>query len=135
MSRLAFFSILGILTLAACSSGDSSNGTTTGASGPTITISNFTFTPDNLVVAAGSTVTVMNTDTTTVHTATSEAAAGLYVKAAADGGFLFDTNNIPTSGSATFTVPAGLPSGLVLPYFCEQHTSMMTNANPTIQIK
>src|SRR5580658_1416767 len=48
MSRVAFFSILGVLTLAACSSGGSS-GTTSGASGPTITISsNFTFSPDPL---------------------------------------------------------------------------------------
>ncbi len=135
MSRLPFFSSLGVLAIAACSSGGPPNGTTTGPSGPTITISNFTFSPDPLVVAAGSTVTVINTDTVNEHTATSEAAAGLFVKAQADGGFLFDSNNIPTGSSATITIPAGLPSGTIQPYFCEQHTSMMKNPNPTIQIK
>jgi hypothetical protein len=140
MSRVAFFSSLGILTLAACSSGDSSNGTTTGPSPNTITISNFTFNPDPLVVPASSTVTtvtVINTDPTNVHTATSEAAANDFPQhaQAADGGFVFDTNNIPTGSSATFTVPAGLPSGTIQPYFCVQHTNMMKNPNPTIQIK
>ena len=139
MSRVVFFSALGILSLAACSSGGTSNGTTGGTTtgGFTITIQHYAFSPDPLIVPAGSTITVMNNDTasTSTHTCTSEAVAGNYDAGLAPNGFLFDTGNIDAGTTATINVPAGIPSGTKQPYFCKQHTGMMKPADPVIQIQ
>ncbi len=148
MSRVALVSALGVLGLAAaCSSGGSPSGTTSGATsgttsgtggGLTITISNYKFSPDPLIAPAGSTITVVNDDTksTSTHTCTSEATAGSYDGGqASPNGFFFDTGNIDAGTSATITIPAGVPSGTKQPYFCKQHTSMMSNPDPIIQIQ
>ena len=136
MSRFAFAYALGVFAFAACSSGSSSTGTTGGPSGPTITIKNYTFSPDPLMVAAGATVTVVNGDgATIVHTATSDVDAGSFVKGQVPNGFTFDTGNIQPGTSATFTIPAGLSDGTTQPYFCEQHMGMMDNPHPSIVIK
>jgi plastocyanin len=135
MSRLAFTSVA-ILSLAACSSGGATSGTTTGGpSGPTITMDGMSFSPSNLDVAAGATITVVNNDTLSAHTVTSEAVAAAYVKAQVDGGFTFDTGALMSGATATISVPAGLASGLVMPYFCEIHMATMNPPNPTITIK
>ncbi|MHB1486331.1 MAG: cupredoxin domain-containing protein [Acidimicrobiales bacterium] len=77
-----------------------------GASGNTITIKNFKFSPTPLTVQVGTTITVHNEDNTT-HTVT-----------ATDGSF--NTGNIAGGGTATFTVTrAG-----TFPYICNIHQFM-----------
>jgi plastocyanin len=146
MTRLRLISAAGALALAACSTGGSTattGGSTTGTSGgsttgggtvATITISNYTFSPDPLSVAPGTVITVNNTDTV-VHTTTSEAAAGNYTSGQANPGFLFDTGDIPAHGSATFTVPSTTASGTIQNYFCDKHKGMMANPNPEIVVE
>ena len=133
MSRFTLAFALGFLSLAACSSGGTSG--TTG--GLTITIKNYAFSPDPIIVPAGSTITVINDDTssTSTHTCTSEATAGSYDGGQAPNGFFFDTGNIDAGTNATITVPAGIASGTKQPYFCKQHTGMMHNPDPVIQIQ
>jgi plastocyanin len=96
-----------------------------------ITISNFTFSPDNLDVPAGGTVTVRNNDTVP-HSATSETVEASFVPGAA-GGVSFDTG-VFASGERTFTIPATAAPGTVVPYFCTVHTSAMKN-NPHITVR
>jgi plastocyanin len=133
---MAFCSSLAL----ACGSGTSGttgtgSGTTTGGtSGNTVTINAYTFSAANLTVAAGSTISFVNNDTV-AHTATSEAAAGNFTNAAAAGGFSFDTGQISAGATATVTVPTGLASGTVQPYYCSNHKSMMAPANPTLTIR
>jgi plastocyanin len=136
MSRATLVGGLGILVFAACSSG-SSGGTSGTTGGYTITISGYKFSPDPLVVPAGATITVQNQDvsSTSTHTCSSEASAGIYDGGVAPGGFFFDTGNIDAGTSATISVPAGLASGTKQPYFCHQHTGMMLNPDPVIQIQ
>jgi plastocyanin len=97
-----------------------------------ITISNFTFSPQNLTVPAGSTITVMNMDTAD-HTATSSSAITSFVNGAVSG-IAFDTGTIPPGGSATITIPANAPHGTVIPYFCKIHLKGMKNT-PTITVQ
>jgi len=133
MSRFTLVSALGFLTLVACSSGSSPSGT---SGGLTITIAKYTFSPDPLVAPAGSTITVINNDVGTAHTATSEAMAASYAKGqASPNGFTFDTGQLDGGGTTTITIPAGVPSGTVQPYFCQIHQGMMDNPNPTIKIQ
>jgi plastocyanin len=100
-----------------------------GSAAGTITISGFAFHPSNLTVAAGSTVVVLNKDGAP-HSVTSEATAGEFKPDAVEG-VQFDTG--PFVGTATFTIPADAPSGLVIPYFCTVHGSMMGTGTITIQ--
>jgi plastocyanin len=130
MSRLAFISTLGILALAACSSGGTPDGTTGGA---TIMITNYHFIPDPLIVGAGATVTITNTDKDQ-HTATSEASAESYVMGAVPNGFTFSTT-LDGGDTVILTIPTGVPSGTKQPYFCQNHKGMMFNPDPIIQIK
>ncbi len=116
------------------SSGGGSDGGGSGGSTATITIKGMTFAPTNLTVASPSTITVVNEDSFP-HTATSEAAAKDYTKGQATGGFTFDTGDIAAGASATITVPAGLASGTVQPYFCAVHKSGMSDPDPTITIQ
>jgi plastocyanin len=82
----------------------------TGASGTTIVIKNFAFVPGDLTVTAGTTVTVRNEDPTT-HTLT---AVSPHDKA-------FDTGNINSGATATFTAPNSAGS---YSYICEIHQFM-----------
>jgi plastocyanin len=104
------------LTLAACSSAGTagssakapSGSTSTGAAGTdSITIHNFTFSPDTITVSPGATVTVTNKDQVT-HTLT-----------ATNGGF--STGDIASGQSKSFTAPkrAGTYS-----YICMIHQYM-----------
>ena len=137
MSRASFILTFGIVALAACSSGSSPGGTTTGGTGGyTVTISNYTFSPDPIVVPAGATITVKNEDATSAHTATSEASAGSYAPGqASPNGFTFDTGNIDGGTMATISVPASVPSGTRQPYYCGLHQGMMNNPDPVIQVQ
>ena len=73
-----------------------------------ITIANFAFSPAKLTVHPGTTVTVVNNDTTT-HTLTASGGA-------------FDTGPINPGKSATITVPA---TAGTYPYVCTIHASML----------
>jgi plastocyanin len=90
-----------------------------------ITIADFTFSPTNLDVPAGGTVTVRNNDTAP-HSVTSQAVEGSFIPGAVSG-ITFDTG-VFTSGERTFTIPANAPAGTVVPYFCTVHTSAMKNS-------
>jgi len=114
----------------AAGTGGSDGGTAPSAA--EISIQNFTFVPDSMTVAPGTTITVHNTDTVQ-HTVTSEAAAGQFVPGSV-AGVSFDTGAIAPGGTATFTIPANAPSGTVIPYFCRVHTALMRN-QPTITVQ
>jgi plastocyanin len=124
MRRLAVVALAGMaLALAACSSSGSpassttstapsSGGTSGGGSGKSggadaITIQNFAFSPADLTVAPGATVTVTNKDQVT-HTLT-----------ATKGGF--GTGDIAAGQSKTFTAPN---SPGTYPYICSIHQNM-----------
>jgi plastocyanin len=101
-----------------------------GASAPnTITISSYAFSPANLTVSSGTTVTVRNEDSVQ-HSVTSEAALNAVTPGAVSG-IQFDTG--PFAGTATFTISSGASSGTIIPYFCTVHGSMMGNGTLTIR--
>ena len=100
-------------------------GPTTALPPNTIVISNLTFSPVNLIVTPGTTVTVQNNDAFD-HSVTSEAAVGNFVPGSVNG-VSFDTGPF-VGGAHTFVIPTTAPSGTVVPYFCQVHTSMMNDA-------
>ncbi len=51
----------------------------------------------------------------------------------ADGGFAFDTGQF--MGTTTVTIPTGVASGTVQPFFCTVHTAHMKDPNPTLVIQ
>jgi plastocyanin len=125
--RIALMAAASTLALAACSSTGSAGSTATGsppfpstasgtasASGPVgvssarITISNFAYSPVDLTVAPGATVTVTNHDSTT-HTLT------------AHPGSAFNTGDIGPGKTASFTAPTTPGS---YPYICLIHQFM-----------
>ncbi len=95
-----------------------------GATGATITIRAYAFDPANLVVAAGTTITVVNMDSVP-HSVTSESAAGQYAPGPVNG-VSFDTGAF--TGQRTLTIPASAPKGTVVPYYCTVHKSMMAGS-------
>jgi plastocyanin len=99
-----------VVTLDATSdrTGAAATGTRTGtaAGGTAITIKNFQFSPDPIVVKAGDTVTVTNDDGT-AHTLTADDGA-------------FDTGNLDGAARATITVAA--PGTYA--YHCDIHNYM-----------
>ena len=107
-----------------CSCGSSST-----PSANTITISNYAYSPSNLSVTPGTTITVVNNDTVQ-HSLTSEAALGDYL-AGGVSGVAFDTGPFGP-GSRTITIPTTATPGTVIPYFCTVHRSMMTQGTVTV---
>lgn len=100
--------------LGACSSSQNSSrahGPTSNAS--TITIKNFTFSPNPVEVKAGQTVKVKNADNTT-HTLTADDKT-------------FDTGNIQAGTSPTFRAPK--PGNY--PFHCNIHADMHGNLKVT----
>jgi len=87
----------------------------------TITISNYTYSPSNLSVTPGTTVTVVNQDGTN-HSLTSQSALGSYTAGAVNG-VQFDTG--PFTGTASFTISSTAQVGSVIPYFCTVHKGTM----------
>jgi plastocyanin len=114
----------------AADAGTSSDGSTS-ASALEITIQNFSYSPVDLTVPAGSTVTVHNADSVG-HTLTSESAPMAFT-AGAVAGVSFDTGIIAPGATATFTIPATAPSGTVIPYFCAVHLQAMGEGQITVQ--
>lgn len=89
-----------------------------------ITISNFMFSPTNLTVPPGATVTVVNKDSAP-HSVTSQSAPGKLTFGSV-AGVSFDTGAF--TGTTTFTLPANAPEGTVVPYFCTVHRQHMANS-------
>jgi plastocyanin len=104
---LALISTLAlVLALGACSSDDNGDSGSGGGAADKITIENFSF--QGATVAAGSTVTVDNKDSTT-HTVSAD-----------DGEF--DTGNVSGGSTATFTAPSEAGS---YQFHCNIHSNMM----------
>jgi plastocyanin len=119
------FRMLATLAVAmlACHCGSSST------PGPnTIAISNYQYSPANLSVAPGTTVTVTNVDSMQ-HSVTSESVINAFTAGAVNG-VQFDTGAFSASG--TFTVPSIATAGTVIPYFCTVHLQTMGQGTITI---
>ena len=112
-----------LLPLAGCSSGSTkasvgapsvpaassaSSSAAVAATGSQIVIDNFKFAPSTLTVSPGQKVTVVNKDSTT-HTLTAKT------------GNAFDTGDIASGASATFTAPTKAGT---YPYICTIHQFM-----------
>jgi plastocyanin len=115
-------------TVTSTGNGTPAGGTT--AAGFVITIAGLRFSPVNLAVPPGTTVTVINDDSM-LHSVTSEATAGSFTKGSV-AGVSFDTGEF--TGQRTFTIPATATAGTVIPYYCVVHTSTMATPNGTITI-
>jgi plastocyanin len=87
------------------------------------------FATPNLVVPAGTAITVHNQDSVP-HTVTSETAPNAFQPSGA-----FDTGVIRGGGSATITLPVDALAGTVFYYYCSIHTSLMAPPNGTITIR
>ncbi|BDG07299.1 cupredoxin domain-containing protein [Anaeromyxobacter paludicola] len=139
MSRFAAILAGAVFALSGCggSSGTTANSsptptpTPTTAAGRVIGISGMAFSPLQLQVTPGETVTVQNHDPME-HTVTSEATSGAFVPGAV-GGVSFDVT-VPPNASATFTIPANAAVGTKLPYYCRIHTSTMATPNGEIDV-
>jgi plastocyanin len=105
--------------------------TPTTTSGFFITIQGLAFTPLNLHVPPGGTVTVVNNDAMP-HSVTSQARVNTFVPGAV-AGVQFDTG-IFSGGTKTFTIPATAANGTVIPYFCRNHMGAMATPNGTVTV-
>lgn len=128
-----------VMGAAGCGGGYSGSGPvtaqSTGGGTPSsyvITISNLTYSPLDLHVPPGATVTVVNKDGMD-HSVTSEATSGSYTPGAPSGVAPFDTGAF-SSGQKTFTIPANTPAGTVIPYYCSVHRQTMATPNGTITV-
>ena len=122
----------------ACGGSDMSSSTTSSNPAPTgnasgfyITISRMAFTPLDLKVPPGATVTVVNNDSMP-HSVTSEATMNTFVPGAV-AGVQFDTG-IFSGGQMTFTIPANAAEKTVIPYYCRTHAGGMATPNGTVTI-
>jgi plastocyanin len=88
------------------------------------------FSPLNLHVPAGATVSVVNKDGIQ-HSVTSETAANMFTPGSV-GGIQFDTGLF--TSTASFTIPANAATGTVVPYYCKNHTNTMATPTGTITI-
>jgi plastocyanin len=95
-----------------------------GAGTPVITIQDFAYSPADLRVAPGATVTVRNLDSA-LHSVTSESKPGSYTPGSV-AGVSFDTGTFPRE-ERTFKVPSNAPLGTVVPYYCTVHKGTMRN--------
>lgn len=123
----------GLSALAACGGGDGGSGNTGQGSTPGfyIVIQGMSFSPAELAVPPGATVTVLNRSSD-VHSATSQTTAGAFTPGAVDV-VQFDTG-IFGNGSRTFTIPAEATEGTVIPYYCANHRGDMSPSSPTIRV-
>ena len=111
--------VLSVLAVAAFSVNCGSSSSTPAAN--TITISSFLYSPTNLSVQPGATVTVVNADGTQ-HSVTSQTAMGAFTAGAVNN-VQFDTGAF--TGTKTFTISATATVGTVIPYFCIVHLGTM----------
>ncbi len=99
-------------------------------SGPVITIQSFAYSPAELTVDPGATITVQNLDAEP-HSVTSESALDQFVPGAV-AGVAFDTGPF-ASGARTITIPSTAPHGTIVPYYCSVHTSGMAQGHVMIR--
>ena len=118
------------LWLAGCGSSGGGGGGSTLPNGFYISIAGMAFSPLQLAVPPGGTVTVLNRDGMN-HTVTSEAADGDFTPGSV-GGVDFDTGSF--IGSKTFTIPSTAADGTVIPYYCKIHTNSMATPNGSIRV-
>jgi plastocyanin len=126
--------VLGLIALGCGSSGgnpDSGTPGDSGSSGLTIHIVGYSYQPLDLTVDPGAVITVVNDDSMP-HTLTSEANFGDF-RAGAVAGVSFDTGNLATGETTTFTIPASAITGTVIPYFCVLHGSRMAEGSITVR--
>jgi plastocyanin len=133
--RIMFAASLAAALALAAGCGSSSNSSAAPAPTPTgsgffITISGYAFSPANLHVPPGGTVTVVNLDATS-HSVTSEATPNAFTPGSVNG---VEFNTGAFTGTKTFVVPSSAASGTAIPYYCIPHTSMMVPANGTITV-
>ena len=129
MSFSKWASAFALALLGACGGGTPTT-LTAETSGQVISIQGLDFTPLNVTVAPGGTVTVRNVDGIP-HSLTSEAAMGNFSPGAVNG-VSFDTGLFST-GDRTITIPANAAPGTVVPYFCRFHLAMMPQGTITVQ--
>lgn len=130
---LAFLSIVAAATaasLSACGGDDGDDGQDL-PPGFYITISGMRFSPLDLAVPPGATVTVLNRDSE-VHSVTSQSAASAFTPGGV-AGVTFDTGLFLNQRS--FTIPTSAPEGTVIPYYCTSHLQLMATPNGTITIR
>lgn len=94
----------------------------------TIAVTNFQYSPANLSVAPGTTVTVTNSDSMQ-HSVTSQSVTNAFTFGAVNG-VQFDTGAFTTS--ATFTIPSTATAGTVIPYYCTVHLQTMGQGQITV---
>jgi plastocyanin len=126
-----FAALLVAATAAVGCSGSSNNPAANEPGGYTISIANMAWSPANLTVPAGATVTVVNNDGFP-HTVTSESAKGQFTPGSVSG-VSFDTGSF--NGTASFRLPDSIADGTVIPYYCAIHKGSMVPADGTITIK
>jgi len=120
--RLALVAIALLATSCSCGGSGGSNNPNA------ITIQSFVYSPANLTVKPGATVTVVNRDND-AHSVTSTPSETSFTPGAVNG-VSFDTGAF--HGTTTFTISATASPGTVVPYFCVPHGSMMGHGSITI---
>jgi plastocyanin len=88
------------------------------------------FSPLDLHVPPGATVTVLNLDGM-AHSVTSEATPNAFTRGSVSG-ISFDTGQF--IGTRTFAIPGTATNGTVVPYYCTFHTSTMVTPNGSVTI-
>lgn len=131
MKRILWFTPLAALSLGC---GGSSDPGVTYPPGYYIAISGMAFSPVNLDVPPGGTVTVLNRDTAMLHSVTSQAAPGSFTPGAV-AGISFDTQAFGSGQQRTFQIPASAVEGTVVPYYCAPHLQNMVTQNGTITVR
>lgn len=122
--------IAGAAVALAAGCGGSSSTSTNLPPGYYITISGLAFSPLDLSVPPGATVTVINRDGMD-HSVTSEAAPSAFTPGAV-AGVSFDTGLF--LGQKSFTIPSSAAEGTVIHYFCRSHLGAMATPNGTVTI-
>jgi plastocyanin len=95
-----------------------------------IVVARSAFSPLDLHVPPGVTVTVINRDDMP-HSVTSEAAPGAFAYGSV-AGIAFDTR--PFTGVRTFSVRNDARAGAVVPYFCSVHRGAMATPDGTVTV-
>jgi plastocyanin len=123
--------------VAACGGGGYGGGGTTTPSGTAapsgfvITIAGLRYSPAELSVPPGATITVVNNDGM-AHSVTSEATRGAFVRGGV-AGVSFDTGEF-SSGQKTIQIPATATAGTVVPFYCSTHLATMATPNGAITV-
>jgi plastocyanin len=121
--RLHFVALAVLAVGCSCGNSGSSNNNPN-----TITIQSFAYSPANLSVKPGATITVVNRDTDK-HSVTSTTSDTSFTPGEMNG-VSFDTGAF--NGTTSFTISASAAPGTVVPYFCVPHGSMMGHGTITI---